>query len=240
MHEKSEYDFVVGADLLYKAAVISSVQTPWLESKRLTEVDSDVQVKVQEDLEPEKTYRNFSVQDMVSMFSLEGGSMGWKGPYEITKVLSNNYYVVQDNSGIQKPRKAHINQMRAYEEQREVMFPLRVEGEEIEIPEVDLKGNDIEEVQVMENLTPQQGLQLKNQLQQFKPLFSQVPGKTNILKHHIETGDHEPIRVSPYPLNGPMREIVRKELQQMMAWGVIQESHSDWGAPIVMVQKKKI
>lgn len=77
------------------------------------------------------------------MFSSECGSMVWKGPYEVVKVLFN-HYVVQDNNGKQKPRKVHINQMRVYEGQKESTFPLWVEG----------KG--MEEVQVMENLASQQ------------------------------------------------------------------------------------
>lgn len=37
-----------------------------------------------------------------------------------------------------------------------------------------------------------------------------------------------------------MREVVRKEIQQMLEWRVKKESHSNWGAPIVMLQKKKL
>ena len=61
-------------------------------------------------------------------------------------------------------------------------------------------------------------------------------GRTNIVQHEIDTGDHRPIKQAPcrMPLN--KKEIVRKEVQNMLQNGIIEPSVSPWSSPIVLVE----
>lgn len=49
VHEKSDYDFVIRADLPYKAAAAANAQTSVLENKESVKIDSVVQAKGQTD-----------------------------------------------------------------------------------------------------------------------------------------------------------------------------------------------
>ena len=60
----------------------------------------------------------------------------------------------------------------------------------------------------------------------------------NIVQHEIDTGDHRPIKLPPrgMPLN--KKEIVQKEVQNMLQNGIIEPSVSPRSSPIVLVEKK--
>jgi len=59
-----------------------------------------------------------------------------------------------------------------------------------------------------------------------------------LIEHGIQTGEAQPIRLPPYRLPHAYRDIVQKELREMLAHRVIEPSTSDWAAPIVLVKKK--
>lgn len=63
-------------------------------------------------------------------------------------------------------------------------------------------------------------------------------GRTDLVQHEINTGNHRPIKqhVRRLPLN--KREIVEKEVQVMLEHGIIEPSKSAWSSPIVLVEKK--
>ena len=63
-------------------------------------------------------------------------------------------------------------------------------------------------------------------------------GRTDIMQHQINTGDHQAVkqRVRRYP--EARREEEQKLLQDMLAIGIIQESSSAWSSPTVLVKKK--
>jgi hypothetical protein len=57
-------------------------------------------------------------------------------------------------------------------------------------------------------------------------------------EHAIETGRHPPVRSLPRRLAPAERDIVRREVEEMMQAGVIEHSHSPWSSPVVLVRKK--
>ena len=63
-------------------------------------------------------------------------------------------------------------------------------------------------------------------------------GKTNVLKHHIPTGDAAPIRQSVRRISPHQRQDVQNMLTQMLEGGVVEPSASPWASPIVLVRKK--
>ena len=63
-------------------------------------------------------------------------------------------------------------------------------------------------------------------------------GRTNIIKHQINTGDATPLAQSPYRCNPKNKEFLRKEISRMEEQGIVKRSKSPWAAPVVIVEKK--
>jgi hypothetical protein len=63
-------------------------------------------------------------------------------------------------------------------------------------------------------------------------------GRTDRIKHHINTDNATPIRVPPRRLIIGKREIEKQEVHKMLEKGIIEPSKSPWSAPIVLVTKK--
>ncbi len=68
-------------------------------------------------------------------------------------------------------------------------------------------------------------------------MFSPLPGRTNLIQHHIETEPGVVVRSRPYRLPEHKKKGVQSELEALLEMGVIEESHSDWASPIVLVPK---
>ena len=63
-------------------------------------------------------------------------------------------------------------------------------------------------------------------------------GRTNKVRHHIDTGTAQPIRQTVRRISPHRREEVKALLEQMLAKGVVEPSSSPWAAPVVLVRKK--
>jgi len=63
-------------------------------------------------------------------------------------------------------------------------------------------------------------------------------GQSDLQSHTIITKDENPISSGPYRLNPTMRKHVDKALEEMLDYGIIEESNSPYHSPIVLVQKK--
>ncbi|GFT31321.1 uncharacterized protein TNCV_607681 [Trichonephila clavipes] len=60
---------------------------------------------------------------------------------------------------------------------------------------------------------------------------------TNILEHHINTGNSPPISVPPYRMSPVKKEILRKEIEDLLEKDIIEECESPYGAPVVLIPK---
>ena len=87
------------------------------------------------------------------------------------------------------------------------------------------------------NLSPEQKLQLESTVTLFPSFENLGLGSTNILQHHIDTGDSAPIKCKHYPLSPPRQAEVYQELDRLLEMGVIEESNSPWCFPVVNVRK---
>jgi hypothetical protein len=56
--------------------------------------------------------------------------------------------------------------------------------------------------------------------------------------HSIDTGNALPIQRKPYPIAHSEENTIREEIESLLAHGLIEKNNSDWGFPIVMVNKK--
>lgn len=86
-------------------------------------------------------------------------------------------------------------------------------------------------------LTESERMRLAEVLGEYADIFEEVGEPTPFAEHRIDTGDHPPIAVPPYRLTPAKKEIMRAELDQMLAADVIEECESAWSAPCVLVPK---
>lgn len=79
-------------------------------------------------------------------------------------------------------------------------------------------------------------LKLKNSFNEIS--FKNKLGLTNKLILNIDTGDAKPFKIRQYPFSPYMMNILNKELDEMLALGVVEPSHSSWSSPVLLVKKK--
>ena len=76
---------------------------------------------------------------------------------------------------------------------------------------------------------------------EFSGLFaldSSELGRTSIVAHSINTGDHQPVKQQPRRVPNSMRGRVCQLVQDMLKQGVIVPSSRPWSSPIVLVAKR--
>ena len=72
----------------------------------------------------------------------------------------------------------------------------------------------------------------------FKSLLTDLPGRSiGVEDHSVPLLADVPVRLKPYPLPFSMKEVVEKEVQNMLDMGVIEKSTSVYSSPIVLVKK---
>lgn len=87
-------------------------------------------------------------------------------------------------------------------------------------------------------LTPDQQLRLKKIVDSFKTTgVGQPLSRTDVLSHHIDTGDSVPVRQRYYPVSPYVQVEMDKELKRMLELKVVEPSDSPWASPIVGVRK---
>ena len=69
-------------------------------------------------------------------------------------------------------------------------------------------------------------------------LFRLRPGSTNVVYHHITTGENAPVRVPARRIPMHWRDKIMAQLDSMLAHGIIRPSSSPWLAPAVYTAKK--
>ncbi|GFU75033.1 retrovirus-related Pol polyprotein from transposon 297 [Trichonephila clavipes] len=88
-----------------------------------------------------------------------------------------------------------------------------------------------------ESLTSAEKEKLNLLLESFQNVFEQGGEATNILEHHINTGNSPPISVPPYRMSPVKKEILRKEIEDLLEKDTIEECESPYGAPVVLIPK---
>ncbi|GFX47953.1 transposon Tf2-11 polyprotein [Trichonephila clavipes] len=60
---------------------------------------------------------------------------------------------------------------------------------------------------------------------------------TPIIEHCINTRDHLPVAVLPYRMNPSKKEILKREIDKLLAEGIIEECESPYASPVVLIPK---
>lgn len=88
-----------------------------------------------------------------------------------------------------------------------------------------------------QNLSAEQLEQLAFAIKLFDGADDENIGRTDILKHHIDTGDSLPIKQRHYPVSPYKQKEMDMEFNRMLKLGVIEKSNSPWASPMVAVAK---
>uniref|UniRef100_A0A8C5PLJ4 ribonuclease H n=1 Tax=Leptobrachium leishanense TaxID=445787 RepID=A0A8C5PLJ4_9ANUR len=152
----------------------------------------------------------------------------WQGPYEIVEKKSEvNYKVLQP--GRRKTEQIyHINLLKLWKD-REALLSTPATSNPMARP--------TPEVPIADTLSVAQRNEVKEFLRGNTDFFSEIPGLTTVVHHDIVVEPGVLINVKPYRIPEARREAVSAEIGKMLALGIIEESHSDWSSPIVLVPK---
>ena len=71
----------------------------------------------------------------------------------------------------------------------------------------------------------------------YDSVFTNVPGKSNVIQHQITLTDRTPIWSKPNPLPYAIRENLKTEIQEKLDLGIIRASTSPYASPIVIIKK---
>ena len=69
-------------------------------------------------------------------------------------------------------------------------------------------------------------------------VFSDMPGRTTLAQHEINTGNAAPVRQAPYRSPHTFRDLVREKVDRLLEEDIIEPSSSHWASPVVLVFKK--
>lgn len=97
------------------------------------------------------------------------------------------------------------------------------------------------ELDVNPKLSPPERHELSQLLDEFRDCFATEAGidRTSVAKHRIITDDlTHPVRQPPYSVFLKEREVIQKQVRNMLEGDVIERSTSPWAAPVVLVKKK--
>ncbi|KAK3735800.1 hypothetical protein QZH41_007420 [Actinostola sp. cb2023] len=90
-------------------------------------------------------------------------------------------------------------------------------------------------------LDEQQRSELTALLTEYRDVFTASPGdlgRTDLVRHNINTGDNRPIKQPARRLPMHRQMEAEQHVQQMIKDGIIEPSSSAWASPIVLVKKK--
>ena len=80
--------------------------------------------------------------------------------------------------------------------------------------------------------------ELKSLSDEYYDVFLDNPGNTNLVEHKIDLMSDEPMQVKLYPVRYSVRNEIKKEVQEMLNLGVIEQTDSAYAAPVVLFPKK--
>jgi deoxyuridine 5'-triphosphate nucleotidohydrolase len=92
------------------------------------------------------------------------------------------------------------------------------------------------------DLTPSQEKTIHTLMRSYSDVlatsFDELQGSNTTYQHTVDTGNHQPIRKTPYRLPPHHKAWVQEEIHRLMSNGIVRKSKSPWASPIVIIPKK--
>lgn len=198
--------------------------------------------------------RKFNVSDKVLILLPNKANklqMTWKGPYIVTDKVNDYDYKV--NVG-DTERLYHANILKKYVERipttethiiAVVMFEDKEESgipssNTSMIPLIQLqKTEGPEEVHIANEISPSEKAALLCEVRKRKAVLTDLPGRTHIQSCKIPQETESPVFVRQYPLPYAKVQAIGKEVDDMLAMGIIEPAASPYSAPVVLIHTKK-
>jgi hypothetical protein len=79
--------------------------------------------------------------------------------------------------------------------------------------------------------------EIKDLVYEFRHIFSDIPGRTNIIDVDIVLEQDRVVNVKPYPIPLNLRDELDKQLDSMLKMDIIEPSSAKYSSPVVMVKK---
>jgi len=98
-----------------------------------------------------------------------------------------------------------------------------------------LQMETVKDVQVNPGLSAVQQAAVRTLLVQYTDIFTDVPSITNVSEHVIQLTTTKLIKGRAYTLPMALRETLDKEIDNMLAIGIIEESTAAYASPVFMV-----
>ncbi|GFX11413.1 retrovirus-related Pol polyprotein from transposon 17.6 [Trichonephila clavipes] len=87
------------------------------------------------------------------------------------------------------------------------------------------------------HLSLSQRKEINSLFEKYEECFQQGEEPTPIIEHRINTRDHLPVVVLPYRMNPSKKEILKREIDKLLAEGLIEECESPYASPVVLIPK---
>ena len=152
----------------------------------------------------------------------------WQGPFEVVEKMGPVNYKVRRPGRRKGENIYHVNLLKPWHEPEPVPLPALFTC---------LSSQGSAEVPIGEDLSPSQRQDVRELLGRFQDRFSDLPGRTTVLRHDVITEPGKVVRQRPYRIPEARRAAIKEEVEKMLRLGVIEESHSPWSSPIVIVPK---
>ncbi|XP_076038313.1 uncharacterized protein LOC143023610 [Oratosquilla oratoria] len=200
--------------------------------------------------------REFNPGDSVlALLPFQGNPLRAKfsGPYEVVKRVGELNYIVATPDRRRSQQLCHINMLKLYREREQnpvgetvasvctVSLGHDVDEDTIsptlEMPWKENAGGWPQVVDKLDHLTTTQREDLTALLSKYQEVFRDTPGKTDLILHDVDVGDAKPIKQAQYRVNPQRAAIIRKEIDYMLAHGLITLAQSEWSSPVILVPK---
>ncbi|MES9884702.1 MAG: RNase H-like domain-containing protein [Sedimenticola sp.] len=95
--------------------------------------------------------------------------------------------------------------------------------------------------QASDSLTCEQKQSLQKLIVEYQDVFMSPDGelgRTDLVKHTIDTGNARPIKIPPRRVAQKQKTVIENEINKMLENDIIEPSNSPWSSPILLVSKK--
>ena len=180
--------------------------------------------------------------------------MQWRGPFVITKRVGQFDYRVLVNG---EEKTYHVNLLKKYNRRESSLLSTADGGENenivvsgvciVDEGETDdeitefpvLRGKEtVQDVKLGKDLSLNEREEMKQILRRYEEIFSDAPGRCNLIEHRIPLETDEPVQSRPYPIPYGIRDSVNADIKTMLELGIIQHSESPYASPVVVVRKR--
>lgn len=110
-------------------------------------------------------------------------------------------------------------------------------GEVITVPSY-VQEEDVRNVKVNEELSADQKREMADVLSEFSAVFTDVPGRTDVIAHTINLTSDKPVNSKQYPIPYALQQNIDEEVDRMRELDIIEPSTSPYSNPLIAVKKK--